>query len=92
MPVDFDRDARLSDVKADPVGWGSIDLERLLEAWEFKSVHLGVSYGRTSRLWYHESNPTRFNVVVPLADPVGRAIVEQAIDVIEAVSRLGGRL
>lgn len=92
MVLGIDREKILSEIRAEPTGWGSIDIERLLEAWGFKSRDLGDSFGRTNRLWYHESDPKRFYVVVPLADPLARAIIEQAIDVVDGVSRSGGRL
>ena len=84
----YDREARLSDVRTDPIGWGSIDLSRLLDSFEFDAKDLGISGGASHTLWSHPADRSRLFVVIKAADPVTRSTVDQVVWVIDELRRL----
>lgn len=82
----IDRTALLEAMRADATGWPSVDVSRLLEAWDFTPTPLDFSRrGDARTLWRHPSAPDRLSVVLYSSDPVAARIVQDIVDLIDDI-------
>lgn len=86
----YDRVARLEEVRADPLGWGHIDLGTLLAAWDFRRKPLHVSHGVEHWLYIHRDYDD-LRVVLPAADGIAKGTVEHVVSIIDSARRLSAQ-
>jgi hypothetical protein len=79
--------AMLEELRADPYGIDWLDLDRLLDAWEFERVSLSTARGWEAWRRYHPRHP-ELDVILSPSKGVHLSITLRAIEIVDRLREM----